>query len=414
MIQSDPSDSAPSIKTRFTRLGLHFLFVALFAMLGGSIRGLNLLLVLAGLMVGALFIQWRWCRRSIENLRVRREIPDGVFADQPFQARFQLTNTSRWLPAWLLRIEDRIDRQDGGATSTASTTVDLIPGGQTATGFYRCKIARRGQYRFDHLTVSSFYPLCLTRSILTDRSHALLDVYPERVPLHRNWERRLLARSEGNAAGSRRRSINDGEFFGLRPWQSGDTPRLIHWRTSARIGELAVRQFEQRHRLDACLLVDAFSPAPGGTTPDDDPAELAFSIAASMLIPWLTRAENRLVLAVAGEQTEVVAGQGSNVGLQRMMSALARATSSGQPQLAQTLTQLGAPTSLPRYLIVLSPRCLDDAVDGHRDVVARLRGWSRPGRLRWIDVSDPVQTAPLADPELIGSFQISRSRQSKP
>ena len=38
---------------QLTRLGLHFVFVAAFTMIGGALRGFNLLLVLAGLLVGA-------------------------------------------------------------------------------------------------------------------------------------------------------------------------------------------------------------------------------------------------------------------------------------------------------------------------------------------------------------------------
>jgi len=55
-----------------SRLGWHFAFVGTFAMVGGAIRGFNLPLVLAGLIVGALLMHWRLGRRTIEAIECRR------------------------------------------------------------------------------------------------------------------------------------------------------------------------------------------------------------------------------------------------------------------------------------------------------------------------------------------------------
>ncbi len=71
-------------KNRLTRLGVHFLFVGMFAMLGGSIRGLNLLLILSGVTIAALLIQWRVCKRMCEPLSVTRQLPGQAFAGQRF------------------------------------------------------------------------------------------------------------------------------------------------------------------------------------------------------------------------------------------------------------------------------------------------------------------------------------------
>ena len=49
-------------------------------MLGGALRGFNLLLVLAGLLVGTLVMQWRWSRRSVESIGVRRRLSPEAFA----------------------------------------------------------------------------------------------------------------------------------------------------------------------------------------------------------------------------------------------------------------------------------------------------------------------------------------------
>jgi uncharacterized protein (DUF58 family) len=48
----------------------------------------------------------------------------------------------------------------------------------------------------------------------------------------------------------------------VRPYVSGDPARLVHWPTSARRGELVVREYEPPPALGVALLVDLRGPRP--------------------------------------------------------------------------------------------------------------------------------------------------------
>jgi len=71
---------------------------------------------------------------------------------------------------------------------------------------------------------------------------------------------------------------NDLAFHALRPYEPGDDRRYVHWRTSARTGELMVRQFNEtrRSQLTMVLSEDAAAYA------DPEEFELAVSITASI------------------------------------------------------------------------------------------------------------------------------------
>jgi uncharacterized protein (DUF58 family) len=75
-------------------------------------------------------------------------------------------------------------------------------------------------------------------------------------------------------------SSSDIAFHALREYEVGDDLRHVHWITSARVGKLMVRQFEEtrRSRLVICL-----SMAPEDYATDDD-FELACSVAASLAL----------------------------------------------------------------------------------------------------------------------------------
>jgi uncharacterized protein (DUF58 family) len=81
---------------------------------------------------------------------------------------------------------------------------------------------------------------------------------------------------------------NDLAFHALRPYEPGDDQRYVHWRTTARTGQLMVRQFQETRRSELLLaqLVDASGyarTAPGtGEATTDDEFELAVSVMASV------------------------------------------------------------------------------------------------------------------------------------
>lgn len=51
-------------------------------------------------------------------------------------------------------------------------------------------------------------------------------------------------------------SSSDVAFHALREYLPGDDRRNVHWRTTARIGRLMVRQFEETHRSSLLILLD--------------------------------------------------------------------------------------------------------------------------------------------------------------
>jgi len=380
------------ISNRLTRLGVHFLFLGSFALFGGAVRGFNLLLVLAALLIGALLMQWRWTGRSIASVTATRQLPREAFTGTPFTVCLRLTNQSRLLATWMLRLEDPIERvcapifgnDRNRFRASFVGGVAVIRAGQTKSIDYDCVITQRGRFRFESIQLETTFPLYLFRGRkVIDMSNEIC-VLPKLLVLRQHWQRNLFGRDNGDATTSRRTVSSEGEFFGLREWQQGDSPKWIHWRTTARLNKPAVRQFEQQQRIDLCIVVDAYARSES----DDDLAELAISLAATLVANMVASRSTRIVLGVAGRSRAVAVGDGSGPARHRMLVLLADAEACEQPQLAEALSQSIRMAGSSRDLVVVSSRSRAEAMmstEGTMNLNPSMRPLST---VRWIDVRD--------------------------
>jgi uncharacterized protein (DUF58 family) len=155
------------------------------------------------------------------------------------------------------------------------------------------------------LELNTGYPLALVRLAKAMRDADELVVFPRLGTLKRAHLRRFLAQHSctlGQArAFPRRHPGAQSEFHGLRPFRGGDSPRWIHWRTSARRGELMVREFEDMPNDHLVLIVN-----PG--LPGDPYLERLLSLAATICWEWCRQKGDRLALAVAGLEPGVLVG----------------------------------------------------------------------------------------------------------
>jgi len=83
-----------------------------------------------------------------------------------------------------------------------------------------------------------------------------------------------------DGAASQRLSMSDLAFHALREYVPGDDLRHVHWRSSAKAGELLVRQFHESRRGHVTVLVDRAR----SSYPDPHDFELAVSAATSIAL----------------------------------------------------------------------------------------------------------------------------------
>ncbi|MFC2661460.1 MAG: DUF58 domain-containing protein, partial [Actinomyces sp.] len=113
--------------------------------------------------------------------------------------------------------------------------------------------ARRGVVTVGPVVSVSADPVGLLRRERERTRAQLVHIHPRTVRAGSTMHG-LMRDVEG--AVTQELSSSDVSFHALRDYVPGDDRRNVHWRTTARIGRLMVRQFEETHRSSLLILLD--------------------------------------------------------------------------------------------------------------------------------------------------------------
>lgn len=237
--------------------------------------------------------------RSLRPSRVsvaRQLTPPKVAAGETARVDLVVTNRRRWRSP-VLSLHDAV---------AGSRGVDLafapIPGEGQVHGAYRLPGTRRGVLELGPIRVTDNDGLGMTRRVHHFETRARLLVHPpiEQLPL-----RRIPAGDDPLIGEELRQSLglSDEEFDGLREYVPGDDLRKIHWPSSARLGELQVRQFRPPRHGRLSIVIDTRPPG------DDAAAiDVTSSIAASIAAATLAAGDATCIETTDGRSTPLVSG----------------------------------------------------------------------------------------------------------
>lgn len=143
------------------------------------------------------------------------------------------------------------------------------------------------------------------------------------------------------------------EFHGVREYRPGDSPRRVHWRTSARRGTLAVVEFERAFQQDLMLALDLGEGTEHG---EGRETTLEYAVKAAATLAHRILVDGGGVTLVSQEGTVAIrAGESdAEAARYRLFDALARARARSPLSLAQVLARVRIPEGAE--LVVLTSR----------------------------------------------------------
>ncbi|MDH3269822.1 MAG: DUF58 domain-containing protein [Gemmatimonadota bacterium] len=253
-------------RIHFTSGGLVFTTGTMAVGFAAMNTGNNLLYLLLGSMLGFIAVSGWLSEQTIRGLRVERRGPRSVTVGHDLRLFYEVTNQKTRLPSMAIEISE------SGLPEKAFLA--HVPPGGHATVRSVNSFVRRGIYPLGTVTLSTGFPFGLFKKERDVQIPGEIVVWPR-------TDRRVREPSPGagrvprvgiNARGA---SGARGEYRSLRAYRIGDDSRDIHWKSSARLREPVLRQYERDGAETRWICLDARGE-PG------DAAEVAIEVAAAL------------------------------------------------------------------------------------------------------------------------------------
>ncbi|WP_020471953.1 DUF58 domain-containing protein [Zavarzinella formosa] len=214
-------------------------------------------------LIGVLLLSRFLARKWVSSLTVIRkaDVDGPVEAGANVTVRLTILNDGNTPITWVL-IEDLFPehylRQKPPRVKITGKRMKLcsIRGGQTATLKYELDCTMRGYYQLGPtlLETGDLFGLHRTHRIVT--KPFFLMVLPKVLPLPKYDFSSQRPIGEVNSA--HRLFEDPTRNAGVRPYQTGDPLQRVHWRATARTGELQCRIYDPTSLAGATILVDFF------------------------------------------------------------------------------------------------------------------------------------------------------------
>ena len=200
------------------------------------------LYAISGIMLALLLVSIVLPRRSLRSLQVQRQPIQPVSVGDTVLIDLEIANSGRRAQS-LIQVVDQVP---GSLVGDRQTTLERIPARGSHHWVETLTAERRGIYRWPTVALRTAAPLGLFWSQRRYAVGAVAVVYPTVLPLKQcplvdefGQETSRLVPSVAQS-----QLATEGVTRTLRPYRWGDSTRLIHWRTSARYGELRIRELE--------------------------------------------------------------------------------------------------------------------------------------------------------------------------
>jgi uncharacterized protein (DUF58 family) len=235
-----------------TRQGKFFVGLTLGVAFAAVSTGNNPLYLVMGMLLGLLIVSSIMSELNLRNLTVMRILPRRAQVGRPHQVEIEVVNCKRYMPSFAIEIEDL--RADQPADKRCFFLKISPQSMQIAA--YRRTPATRGCDTHTGFRIATRFPFGLfekSREILLDGE---LIIYPAIGPV---TLAPLLARHHpgGNATFVRGQ---DDDYLGIKLLREGEDPRDVHWRKSASVGQLVMRERARNARPDVVLSLDVLRP----------------------------------------------------------------------------------------------------------------------------------------------------------
>ena len=223
--------------------------IGLVLALAGWYKTVNLLMLVGYVMIALALVNAVIGWVLLRGLSAERVPSGAVFPGEMLSTSIVVHNAQRFSSS--VTILDQIDQQQ------RTWLIVQLRQNESRTIAGRWTFPQRGVYTMGPLVANCSYPFGIVHVNRSIAGSTLVRVLPRlgriQLGLFRRWLSRSSSHHSYQRRSSRRSVPGDGDVRGLRPYRSGDSPRTIHWPSSARRGQLLVREYDSAQPINLVI-----------------------------------------------------------------------------------------------------------------------------------------------------------------
>jgi len=260
------------IAVQFTREGMIFILLSLAIGAAAVNTGNNVLYFIFSLMLGLIVVSGFVSRRMLMALSPNIEFPQHIFSGVKSVCYLSVDNHKSRIPSLGIRFVVKQKHFSG-----VSRYFFMVPARNQASSFAPFLFNQRGVYRIDEMELQTKFPFSFFTKIRRYFPELTIKVYPQ---IYKIADEGLARFAEGLILESPYRGESD-QLLHLRDYSPQDSSKRVHWKASARLEKLLVKEFQREQGREISIHFDCY---PG---PEQDPeilsgVEKALSLVASL------------------------------------------------------------------------------------------------------------------------------------
>ena len=242
---------------RVTREGWIYILGIFLVAVAALNTGNNLLFLILASLIAIILMSGVLSSITLSGVEMRLQLPEHIFAGQPVRTLVEVHNEKLTLPSFSLRVEAvRGKNAVNAAMLETPVYFPYIPKHERVQQHVPMTFPRRGIYSQEAFRIVTRFPFgFLQKARRVDlKSEAL--VYPSVEPTRDFFE--ILPGMQGALESLAKGRGQD--LYALRDYQPRDSSRHVHWKASARLGSLMVREFTREDDCRVVLVLDPRTP----------------------------------------------------------------------------------------------------------------------------------------------------------
>ncbi len=324
-------------------------------MLNSIATGFDLAMRLAYLLMILIIISWVWSRVGSSNMRASVNRPTGPFSVGDTLSERIIIQNSNGAPKSWVEVEDNTTLPD--VEFREVTSFGLMVTFKRVDMY--ASLTQRGEYDLGPLVIRASDPFNLfPRDIEFEGIDKVL-VYPRVIPIPDLAASRVLL-ADGH---SRRQRMNvlSTDVASVRQYADGDSIGRIHWLTTARTGQLMVKQFDQGSAGEMWVIFDQHIDSQAGEGKDSTD-EYGATIAASIVDKY-TRAFTEVGYVAYGSNSLTASPEHTASHRENILRHIAASRPTGDVPVIQALAALDRELFVSSTVVVITAAREGDWID---------------------------------------------------